>query len=356
MSPKKTPKKGDSFAAAVVRWQKKYGRHHLPWQADSAPYKIWLSEVMLQQTQAAAVIPYYEKFIRRWPTAAALALAREDGVLAAWSGLGYYARARNLHAAAKIIRREGLPQTAEEWQKLPGIGRSTAAAIAVFSAGERAAILDGNVRRVLARAFAVQTPANTPGAEQELWALAESLLPPRQNIRAYTQGMMDLGATVCARQNPRCNICPLALRCEARRLNIAHLLPRRPPKKQKPLKNTAMALVFCGGFVFLEKRPPSGIWGGLWSFPEAKTAAALKLQCEKRLRVKLTPRGEGEFFHAFTHYRLHARVFAWECAAVSPPGLIEKSEKWLARSNAAKAGLPSPVKKYILECGLLGGN
>lgn len=345
MSAKKAQKKGEEFAAAAVRWQKKHGRHNLPWQADFSPYKIWLSEVMLQQTQTAAVIPYYQNFLRRWPDAAALARATENAVLAAWSGLGYYARARNLLRAAKIIARAGFPQTAAEWQKLPGIGKSTAAAIAVFAKKERAAILDGNVKRVLARVFAVQTPP--PNAEKELWALAESLLPEK-NIRAYTQSLMDLGATVCVRQNPRCAVCPLAAQCESRRRGIANLLPRRPPPTPKPLKKTAMALVFCRGRVFLEKRPPSGIWGGLWSLPEAKTAAALKPQCEKRLAVKLSRRGEGEFFHAFTHYRLHARIFLWECAAEFSPA---KNQKWLSRRAAKNAALPSPIKKYILACG-----
>ena len=182
-----------TFAAAVVRWQKKCGRNSLPWQDVAAPYETWISEVMLQQTQAATVIPYYQKFVRKWRDVAALARARPDSVMAAWSGLGYYARARNLHAAAQIFRRNGFPQTAEEWRTIPGIGKSTAAAIAVFAYQERAAILDGNVKRVLARVFAVQTPIDTPAGERELWTIAESLLPPRRDIRRYTQGMMDLG-------------------------------------------------------------------------------------------------------------------------------------------------------------------
>ncbi len=353
MPGKTAPAESRDFAAAVVRWQKKYGRHNLPWQADAAPYHVWLSEIMLQQTQAAAVIPYYQKFIRRWPDIGALARARTETVMAAWSGLGYYARARNLHAAAKIIRREGIPQSAEEWRRLPGVGRSTAAAVAVFSLQERAAILDGNVKRVLARFFAVQTPLNAPGAEDILWARAESLLPERKHIRAYTQGMMDLGAMVCVRKNPRCGVCPLSEKCAAKRRGIADILPHRMPPKQKPQKTAVLALVVYGGFVFAEKRPPRGIWGGLRSLPEGRTAAALKRRCEMRLGVKLILRGAGEFSHAFTHYRLHARVLTWECAAPSAPAPGENGI-WLSRAAAANAALPAPVKKYILEYGFGG--
>ena len=345
MSKKTQPHGGGEFAAAVVRWQKKHGRNNLPWQKNPTPYTVWVSEIMLQQTQVAAAAPYYKKFIRRWPDVLALSRARAEAVLAAWSGLGYYARARNLLAAAKIIARGGIPQTAEGWEKLPGVGRSTAAAVAVFSFRERAAVLDGNIKRVLARAFLVQTPVNTSGAESELRALAESLLPGKKDVRAYTQGMMDLGATVCARRNPRCGACPLRLRCRARQTGAENVLPRRLPPKQKPEKTAAFALLCCGGLIFLEKRPPSGIWGGLWSMPESKTPAALKRLCENRLGAKLTPRGGGGFVHSFTHYKLHARVFAFSCPEASPA----ENGKWFSRRAVLSAGLPAPVKKYILD-------
>ncbi|MGI9297335.1 MAG: A/G-specific adenine glycosylase [Gammaproteobacteria bacterium] len=333
------------FAAAVVRWQKKHGRRNLPWRADGDPYKIWLSEVMLQQTRAAAVIPYYQKFVRRWPDAASLARARPDSVMAAWSGLGYYARARNLHFAAKIFRRDGFPQTAARWREIPGVGRSTAAAIAVFSRGERAAILDGNVKRVLARAFAVRTATNTPAGEKELWAVAETLPPPSRDIRAYTQGMMDLGATVCVRASPKCGVCPLSSFCVARRRGLENTLPHRISRGRTPLKNVAMALLLHQGRVFLEKRPPSGIWGGLRSLPENESAAALKKECGARLRCEFILRDTGEFSHAFTHFRLRAKVLVWECAAA--PAFSDGDGAWYERRALPRAALPSPIKKFL---------
>ena len=197
-----------TFASKLIAWQRRHGRHDLPWQATRDPYRVWLSEVMLQQTQVSAVLPYYERFLARFPDAHALAAAHQDEVLKLWSGLGYYARARNLHAAAKVIARDGFPKEASALLRLPGVGRSTAAAIAAFAFGERAAILDGNVKRVLARHFGVE-------GEKRQWALAERLLP-RRGIEAYTQALMDLGATVCARTAPRCGECPLARGCHAR--------------------------------------------------------------------------------------------------------------------------------------------
>ena len=332
-----------TFAAAVVRWQKKCGRNSLPWQNVAAPYETWISEVMLQQTQAATVIPYYQKFVRKWRDVAALARARPDSVMAAWSGLGYYARARNLHAAAQIFRRNGFPQTAEEWRTIPGIGKSTAAAIAVFAYQERAAILDGNVKRVLARVFAVQTPIDTPAGERELWTIAESLLPPRRDIRRYTQGMMDLGAAVCIRTKPKCGECPLAAFCRARADGTTADFPRRKPRKTKPEKFATMALIVCGEFVFLQKRPPHGIWGGMWSLPENESAAALKKECAARMRKKLTARGADSFTHEFTHFRLNAKVLRLECAAAHDT----EFGKWRARRALGNVALPSPVRKCI---------
>ena len=338
----------DAFATAVVRWQKRHGRHHLPWQADTSPYSIWLSEVMLQQTQATTVAPYYSEFMRRWPRIELLARATSDEVMAAWSGLGYYARARNLHEAAKTICHRGLPQSAEEWQQLPGVGKSTAAAIAIFSQGERAAILDGNVKRVLARAFAVETPINTPAGERELWSLAESLLPRRNTIRAYSQGMMDLGALVCVRGVPKCEECPLSSRCESVRRGITDELPRRQTRRPRPLKKIVMALVRHNGQVWLERRPPRGIWGGLWSLPQNESAVDLRKECESRLGCGLVRRAVGEFHHGFTHYELRARVMTWECTARPE---TPDNTSWISRSDIVKTALPSPIKKYLEEAG-----
>src|SRR2546426_1896698 len=216
------------FAEKLIAWQRRHGRRDLPWQGTREPYRIWLSEVMLQQTQVAAVIPYYERFLRRFPSVEALACASEDEVLQLWSGLGYYARGRNLHAAAKAIVQNGFPQTANEIERLPGIGRSTAAAIAAFAFGERAAILDGNVKRVLARYFAIE---GWPIGDK-LWPQAERLLPKR-DIETYTQALMDLGATVCVK-TPKCDICPLKQRCLARRQGVTDKIPAPRPLKALP--------------------------------------------------------------------------------------------------------------------------
>lgn len=332
------------FAGAVVRWQRVHGRHDLPWQATSDSYAIWLSEIMLQQTRAQAVIPFYKKFLRRWPDAASLARAKLDSVLSEWSGLGYYARARNLHAAAKLIRKHGEPQTARQWQSLPGVGKSTAAAVAVFAFGERATVSDGNVKRVLARVFAEHAEIDSPAGETVFRELATSLLPARRHIRAYTQGMMDLGATVCTPKNPKCGSCPLASGCAARKLQLTDQLPRRKPKKQKPLQTLAMAAVRRNGMVLLEKRPASGIWGGLWSLPEHKSRAALKRICETHLQCKLTQTGAAVIHHEFTHYRLQARVAILECA--TPPANAHfDSVAW--KSLKTRSALPSPIKKFL---------
>lgn len=343
----------ESFAAVVGRWQKKCGRHHLPWQAATDPYKIWLAEVMLQQTQVATVIPYYQKFVRRFPSVQKLARARSNSVLAVWSGLGYYARARNLHAAAKMICRSGFPVTAAQWQTLPGVGRSTAAAIAVFANDARAAILDGNVKRVLARVFAIESPINTAATDAALWQLAESLMPPQKRMRAYTQGLMDLGAIVCVRGRPHCGQCPLAAGCLAHQRQLTEVLPQRRAGKAKPLKKTAMALIYHDNHVLLERRPASGIWGGLWSLPEGQTAASLQSAWERQLGCALQLRHRGEFWHVFTHYRLHARVLAFAGAAAS----VSATAAWVAHRALDKTALPAPVRGYLQkiigECRLL---
>src|SRR6185295_10041728 len=234
-----------SFAEQLVAWQRRHGRHELPWQGTRDPYRIWLSEVMLQQTQVAAVIPYYERFLKKFPTVEHLARAEEEEVLQLWSGLGYYARGRNLHAAAREIARAGFPKVAKDIEALPGVGRSTAAAIAVFAFGERAAILDGNAKRVLARCFAVEE-------EKELWKVSERLVPHR-DVRAYTQALMDLGATVCTRSKPACARCPVARSCRGRRENRVHELPRPKPKKVLPLRRATWLVLRWKDEVLLER-------------------------------------------------------------------------------------------------------
>ena len=305
-----------SFAEKVIGWQRKHGRHALPWQGTRDPYRIWLSEVMLQQTQVSAVIPYYERFLARYPTVEALAAASEDEVLRLWSGLGYYARGRNLHKAAVQIAKNGFPSTSERIAELPGVGRSTAAAIAAFAFGERAAILDGNVKRVLARRF---------GQENDLWLLAERLLPKR-DIEAYTQGLMDLGATICTR-TPNCVTCPVKSGCVARKTGRIAELPARRAKKALPQKETSWYVCYDAGRVMLERRPSPGIWGGLWCFPERRPAGG---RVKKRLPV---------IEHGFTHFKLRIRPLL--CESRNPAGF------WLDLEDAKAAAIPTPVRKLL---------
>ncbi len=312
------------FASALIAWQRRHGRSNLPWQGTRDPYRIWLSEVMLQQTQVATVIPYYERFLRKYPSAAALAAATQDEVLTLWAGLGYYARGRNLHAAARIIAEQGFPKSQNEIARLPGVGRSTAGAIAAFAFGERAAILDGNVKRVLSRCFALQ-------GEQALWARAERVLP-KKDIEAYTQALMDLGATVCTRGKPRCNACPVTSQCVARKKNALDKYPAPRPRKRLPQKEVAWLVLRHRDEILLEKRPALGIWGGLWCFPEAERGTK---------GIRLAP-----LEHGFTHFRLRIHPLLCEVSA-KPPRLEAPGRLWLDLARAAEAAVPSPVKKLI---------
>ena len=339
----------DSFSSRIVAWQRVHGRHGLPWQGTRDPYRIWLSEVMLQQTQVATVLPYYERFLGRFPTVAALAAAPLDDVLALWSGLGYYARARNLHrAACEVVARFGgvFPATAQALETLPGIGRSTAAAIAAFAGGERRAILDGNVRRVLARHAGIAGDPTSAATLARLWATAEALLP-ESGIEAYTQGMMDLGADVCAIRKPACLVCPVAQDCVARREDRVHELPAKRARRENPRREVAMLVVLSQGEVLLEKRAPTGIWGGLWSLPEAPVHAApgAVLAAEWGLECAhvepLAP-----FDHVFTHFTLAVSPYRMRVADRSTLA-AEKAATWLALTELRGAALPSPVRKLL---------
>jgi A/G-specific adenine glycosylase len=313
-----------SFAENLIVWQRRHGRRDLPWQATRDPYRVWLSEVMLQQTQVSAVIPYYQRFLQKYPTVAALAAASEDEVLQLWSGLGYYARGRNLlRAAREVVGLGRFPERAEKISELPGIGRSTAAAIAVFAFGQRAAILDGNVKRVLSRVFGVE-------AERKLWALAERLLPKR-DIEAYTQGLMDLGATVCTRI-PDCTACPVKARCVARKTDRVAELPAPRRRKPLPLKNPTWCVYLNGGRVILDRRPTSGVWGGLWCFPEKPIVKA------KRAR-KLAP-----IDHGFTHFRLRIEPVVY---ALARQPALGAGFGWMTLKDAARAAIPTPVRKLL---------
>ncbi len=338
-----------SFSDNIVTWQRQHGRHDLPWQNTRDPYAIWVSEIMLQQTQVAAVIPYYQRFMARFPDIASLADAEEDKVLQHWSGLGYYSRARNLHAAALRLKNEfggKFPQSPEIIQQLPGIGRSTAAAIAAFGFGHRGAILDGNVKRVLTRCFGIEGWPGQPAVEKKLWSLAENLLPEK-NIEAYTQGLMDLGASLCSRGKPACLQCPLQQDCVARREGRVAALPTPKPRKALPQRETVMLLLLHGNEVLLEKRPPTGIWGGLWSLPEMNVGENPVEVVRTRfgVEVECLPVMPG-LKHAFTHYQLFITPQPLQVLRLSTAA-HERGRTWLELQDAFDAALPTPVRKIL---------
>lgn len=339
------------FASQIVGWQKQYGRHDLPWQNTRDPYAIWVSEIMLQQTQVSAVIGYYARFMQRFPDVATLAASEQEEVLQYWSGLGYYSRARNLHAAAQMIMQlyaGSFPEDFDAVQALPGIGRSTAAAITAFAFGQRRAILDGNVKRVLARSFGVDGWPGLPAVEKRMWGLAESLLP-NHGLEAYTQGLMDLGATICTRSKPRCMHCPIQDDCVARMEDRVHILPTPRLRKPMPQRSTVMLLLLAENEILLEKRPPSGIWGGLWSLPEmdAEKNAVETVFQHFGLSTSLLP-ALPELVHTFTHFTLtitpQPLQIIGRTKKVMEPGLV-----WLDIEDAAEAALPAPVKKLLTQ-------
>jgi A/G-specific adenine glycosylase len=345
--------KHSTFAPRLIAWQQQYGRHSLPWQGatEGDAYPVWLSEVMLQQTQVETVIPYFRRFLASFPDLATLARAHEDAVLGHWAGLGYYSRARNLHAAARqvVAEHDGkFPQAIEAILALPGVGRSTAAAISAFAFGQRRAILDGNVKRVFARVFGIEGWSGEKSVENQLWALAESLLPDT-DIRAYTQGLMDLGATLCTRGKPRCERCPFADECIANIQGRQRELPTARPKKNMPEKSTAMLVLLNAGEVLLEKRPNSGIWGGLWSLPEfvdqedpLQVAAQLGYQVA---RVGELPGELPAFKHTFTHF--HLFIQPWRLQVCRSPVAAEPGRIWLSLDDLEGAALPTPVRRIL---------
>jgi A/G-specific adenine glycosylase len=352
------------FAPRLVAWQKLYGRHDLPWQAEEglrpAAYHVWLSEVMLQQTQVITVIAYFERFLSRFPTIDELAAAPLDDVLALWSGLGYYSRARNLHRAAQQVveQFDGVfPDELAQLITLPGIGRSTAAAIAALAYGKRAAIMDGNVKRVLSRIYAIDGH-NMMANEKVLWEYADSLAPAI-NIESYTQGMMDLGATLCTRTKPRCHDCPFERDCVAHQRGEEQSFPRKKPAmkegeqavhqraSQRRSKQAVMLLVYQQDQLLLERRPMSGIWGGLWSAPEFDSielalaeAARLGLVVEQHIGI--------ETKHSFTHFDLYATPL-YVRLQEHKPQCEEAAQKWVTRGEALEMGIPALLRKWLLS-------
>lgn len=339
------------FATQVVRWQKTHGRHDLPWQNTRDPYRVWLSEIMLQQTQVATVLDYFPRFLERFPSVESLAAAALDDVLGLWSGLGYYTRARNLHlCAGAVMRLHGglFPPTAQLLQTLPGIGRSTAAAIASLCFGERVAILDGNVKRVLTRVLGFDSDLASVANERRLWDEASRMLPLRDLTHAmprYTQGLMDLGATVCTAKKPDCAVCPLARSCVARGLGR----PESYPVKTRKLKRSSQAiwLLWAQGednSVWLSQRPTPGVWAGLYCLPWFDQREALEAAVPARYRTALhdTP----SFVHVLTHKDLYLHP-----VQVQMPGsaLASSQGRWMSADEWPRLGLPAPVKKLLLQ-------
>ena len=338
------------FAARLLAWSEHDGRKDLPWQRDPTPYRVWVSEIMLQQTQVATVIPYFEAFTGRFPDVASLAAAPMDEVLHLWSGLGYYARARHMQRAAKTIvaRHAGqFPTTLEEVMSLPGIGRSTAGAILALSRGERHPILDGNVKRVLTRQFGVEGYPGDPPVEQRLWSLSE-LCTPRARVAEYTQAIMDLGATVCTRARPACLLCPVAADCVALREGRQAELPAPRPKTRRPQREAwVVVAIRAGGELLLERRPPQGIWGGLLGLPEFPTREhALQWTNERLTGVQAAESAE-PLRHAFSHFELEMKPLIVRCTDTVAGLRDDDRYLWYDPHDPPRLGLPKPVATLI---------
>ncbi|WP_045738484.1 A/G-specific adenine glycosylase [Xanthomonas sp. MUS 060] len=345
----------DHFAAHLLAWFDRHGRHDLPWQHPRSPYRVWLSEIMLQQTQVAVVIPYFLRFLTHFPTLSALAAADNDAVMAQWAGLGYYARARNLHAAAKqcVALHDGeLPRDFQALNALPGIGRSTAGAILSQAWNDRFPILDGNVKRVLTRYHGIAGYPGLPAVEKPLWAMAQAHVGavPDGRMADYTQAQMDFGATLCTRANPACVLCPLQEDCVARRDGLVDALPTPKPGKTLPEREAvALLLENAAGDLLLQRRPPTGIWAGLWTLPQAET--------ESTLRDWFTRHASGSAFdaaeplppivHTFSHYRLHLQPLRLRKVALRDALRDNDDLRWVARAALSALGLPAPIRKLL---------
>ena len=341
------------FSRAVLRWFRQHGRHDLPWQVKGDPYRVWVSEIMLQQTQVTTVIPFYERFIRRFPDVVTLARARVDTVLSYWTGLGYYARARNLHRAARIILQEYdgvFPNQFESVLALPGIGRSTAGAILSLASDQRHPILDGNVRRVLARYFAVAGEISHRETESALWQHAEAVLPKSGALAApFNQAMMDLGALVCTRAKPQCGVCPLVGNCQAYALGTPTAFPIRSRKRVRPTREvTFIILRDSSGRVLLERRPASGIWGGLWGFPEGSSDETPVQWCQRRFQIRaIGSKALTVIHHGFTHYVLKIYPQSLRVSDAAGAKIAGKDRVWISPGAPGRRGLAAPVKQLL---------
>ncbi|WP_260680340.1 A/G-specific adenine glycosylase [Thalassotalea sp. PS06] len=340
-----------SFSSLVLSWFAEQGRKHFPWQQNKTPYRVWISEIMLQQTQVTTVIPYYQRFMESFPTVVDLANADEDTVLHHWTGLGYYARARNLHKTAKIIRDEyngEFPEDIESVIALPGIGRSTAGAVLSLSLNQSHPILDGNVKRVLARYFAEPGYPGQSKFEKALWAYSEELTP-KDGAADYNQAMMDIGATVCTRGKPTCELCPVALNCKAQRSGTTDQYPGKKPKKEKPVKRTFMLMFTDGEQVLMYKRPQSGIWGGLWSFYEAESEEQIEsVATELGFALHGTEMLDG-FRHTFSHF--HLDIVPVKLQIEAQPTIINdhQPQLWYHLQHGADIGLAASSKTLLAK-------
>ncbi len=340
------------FAMRVVEWQRQHGRSHLPWQGTQDAYRIWLSEIMLQQTQVSTVIGYYSRFLDRFPTIASLAGASQEEVMPYWAGLGYYARARNLHRCAQELVNTWngrFPSSAAEIATLPGIGRSTAAAIAAFAHNERSPIMDGNVKRVFARYFGIHGVTSQQKTERILWDTAHAALdaaPKALDMPAYTQGLMDLGSGCCTRGRPDCMRCPLQATCHAHRSATQDQLPTPKPKKSVPERHCAMLILENAGLVLLERQVSPGIWGGLWSLPKFDDAASLQAACVNWGQAGTTVHRMAGLRHVFSHFKLHIEPWHVPCKnpIIAEPG---PEQAWIPVAELSSIALPAPISKLL---------
>ncbi|HBK45115.1 MAG TPA: A/G-specific adenine glycosylase [Xanthomonadaceae bacterium] len=344
----------DPFATRLLHWFDQHGRHDLPWQHPRTPYRVWLSEIMLQQTQVATVIPYFLRFLEHFPTLPELAAADNDAVMAQWAGLGYYARARNLHAAARqCVELHGgeLPRDFDALHALPGIGRSTAGAILSQAWNDRFPILDGNVRRVLARYHGIAGFPGLPAVEKQLWAIAQQHVGhvPATRLADYTQAQMDFGATLCTRARPACVLCPLQDACVARREGRVEALPTPRPGKVLPEREAvALLLENARGEFLLNRRPPTGIWASLWTLPQADSDSAMRDWFDRQVQGRYdNAEALAPIVHTFSHYRLHLQPLRLRKVALREAVRDNDDLRWVPRSGLSALGLPAPIRKLF---------
>ena len=346
-----TPKQRKQFSNNIISWYQQHGRKTLPWQQNRTPYRVWVSEIMLQQTQVTTVIDYYLRFMDAFPTVNDLAVAPIDEVLKLWTGLGYYARARNLHKAANTVVNEfggEFPTCIEQIQTLPGIGRSTGAAILSLALNQPHPILDGNVKRIIARCFTVDGWYGQAKVLKQMWTIVEDLSPTK-DIQPYNQALMDIGSAICTRSKPKCELCPVADFCIANKASKTAEYPHKKPKKDKPVKSQWWPILICDGKVMLNQRPPSGIWGGLYSFSDFESEAQLTNYCHENQLVTNNTKHLEPMVHIFTHFQLNIQPIVIELELGGKHSQIADNNMqiWHPIGNEPAFGVPTPVVKLL---------